>query len=143
MASAVIGDTFPPEKRGGALGLIGAVFGFAFIIGPILGGVLLLAGWHWLFLVNLPIAAALIVLSLRILPADRPGTAGPFDLPGMAPLGPGLAAFAFGVNRIETGRFLASLVSLAVLPFLAAVALLLLPAAAGLKRCAQELPSRA
>ncbi|MCC7512650.1 MAG: MFS transporter, partial [Anaerolineae bacterium] len=34
VASAVIGDTFPPEKRGGALGLIGAVFGLAFLIGP-------------------------------------------------------------------------------------------------------------
>ena len=41
VASAVIGDTFPPEKRGGALGLIGAVFGLAFLVGPILGGVLL------------------------------------------------------------------------------------------------------
>jgi MFS family permease len=39
VASAVIGDTFPPEKRGGALGLIGAVFGLAFLVGPILGGV--------------------------------------------------------------------------------------------------------
>ena len=42
VASAVIGDTFPVEKRGSALGLIGAVFGIAFLIGPILGGVILL-----------------------------------------------------------------------------------------------------
>src|SRR5512141_1340701 len=49
VASAVIGDTFPPEKRGSALGLIGAVFGVAFMIGPIVGGVLLkYASWHWL-----------------------------------------------------------------------------------------------
>ena len=34
VASAVIGDTFPPEKRGSALGLIGAVFGLAFLVGP-------------------------------------------------------------------------------------------------------------
>ncbi len=52
VASAVIGDTFPQEKKGGALGLIGAVFGLAFIIGPILGGLLLMLSWHWLFLVN-------------------------------------------------------------------------------------------
>ncbi len=37
VASAVIGDTFPPEKRGSALDLIGTVFGLAFIIGPVLG----------------------------------------------------------------------------------------------------------
>src|SRR5512137_1275402 len=62
VASAVIGDTFPIEKRGSALGLIGAVFGLAFLIGPILGGVLLgLFGWRSLFLVNLPIAAVVIV----------------------------------------------------------------------------------
>ena len=41
VASAFIGDTFPPEKRGGALGIIGSVFGFSAVIGPILGGLLL------------------------------------------------------------------------------------------------------
>src|SRR5512140_3998761 len=71
VASAVIGDTFPPEQRGRALGLIGAVFGIAFLIGPIIGGVLLLFGWPWLFLVNLPLAAGVIAASLRLLPAVR------------------------------------------------------------------------
>ena len=42
VASAFIGDTFPPENRGSALGIIGAVFGVAYIIGPILGGLLIL-----------------------------------------------------------------------------------------------------
>ena len=60
--------TFPPEKRGCALGLIGAVFGLAFIIGPYLGGVLLMAGWRWLFLINLPVAAVVIVMALRVPP---------------------------------------------------------------------------
>jgi MFS family permease len=71
VASTVIGDTFPPERRGGALGLIGAVFGIAFLVGPILGGVLLLLSWHWLFLINLPIAAGVIVAGARLLPASR------------------------------------------------------------------------
>ncbi len=69
VASAVIGDTFPAEQRGRALGLIGAVFGIAFLVGPILGGALLLLGWQWLFLINLPIAAGVIALGLRLLPA--------------------------------------------------------------------------
>jgi MFS family permease len=68
VASAVIGDTFPPERRGRALGLIGAVFGIAFLLGPILGGALLLLGWQWLFLINLPIAAVVLVAALRLLP---------------------------------------------------------------------------
>ena len=41
VASAVIGDTFPPEKRGRALGIIGSVFGVAFLIGPVVAGVVL------------------------------------------------------------------------------------------------------
>ena len=68
VASAVIGDTFPVEKRGSALGLIGAVFGIAFILGPILGGIILaVASWQWLFFINLPIAAAVIVIVPRIM----------------------------------------------------------------------------
>src|SRR5690606_21418056 len=41
VASAVIADTFPIERRGRALGMIGAVFGVAFLLGPLLGGLLL------------------------------------------------------------------------------------------------------
>ena len=81
VASAVIGDTFPVEKRGSALGLIGAVFGIAFLIGPILGGVILYAlSWHWLFLINLPIAAALIIAAMRLLPIDPTAAAPPLRL---------------------------------------------------------------
>lgn len=119
VASAVIGDTFPPEKRGSALGLIGAVFGLAFIIGPILGGVILsLTTWHWLFLINLPIAALVITLSIRTLPNHRRAQVASFDLPGILVLSAMLASFAFALNQIDTEKFLQSLTSLNVYPFL-------------------------
>ena len=118
VASAVIGDTFPPEKRGSALGLIGAVFGVAFMVGPILGGVLLMAGWSWLFLVNLPFAAVVIWLSLRTLPAKRPAATGRLDWPGLLVLAGGLSSLAIAVNQFDTGHVLNSLLSLNVLPFL-------------------------
>jgi EmrB/QacA subfamily drug resistance transporter len=125
VASAVIGDIFPPEKRGSALGLIGAVFGVAFIVGPIIGGLLLMASWHWLFIVNLPIAAVVIWLSLRILPANRPNRVARFDWPGMIVLSTGLAALALGINQLDTKNIGASLLSLTGLPlFLLAGALL-------------------
>ncbi len=119
VASAVIGDTFPPEKRGSALGLIGAVFGLAFLVGPILGGILLsVAGWQWLFIVNLPIAAVVAVMALRLLPATRPEVRKPFDWIGMAVLGVMLAALTYGLNQIDTQAFVSSVLSLNVWPFL-------------------------
>ncbi len=118
VASAVIGDTFPPEKRGGALGLIGAVFGLAFLIGPLIGGILLMWGWNWLFLVNLPIALIVIIMSLRTLPTTRPAERPPFDWAGMAVLSVLLASLAYGLNQIDTAHFARSIVSMGVLPFL-------------------------
>ncbi|MDQ7029790.1 MAG: MFS transporter [Ardenticatenia bacterium] len=126
VASATIGDTFPPDKRGSALGLIGAVFGLAFLIGPILGGALLMVGWQWLFIVNLPVALLLIVFSLRTLPAERAPKRRPFDWAGMVMLGGLLAAMTYGLNHIDTAHVLDSLISLNVWPFLV-LTLVLLP----------------
>lgn len=125
VASAVIGDSFPPEKRGSALGLIGAVFGLAFLVGPILGGILMtFTVWQWLFIINLPIALVVIVLGLRLLPTTHPETRKAFDWAGMLVLGILLTALAYGLNQIDTENFFASLLSLNVWPFLAAALVL-------------------
>lgn len=126
VASAVVGDTFPPERRGRALGLLGAVFGIAFIIGPMLAGILLLVGWPWLFVVNLPLAAFVGAAGARLLPAGRPGAGRPLDWRGMLTLGGLLFSLAFGISRLDTDALGASLTSPRVWPFLL-VAVLLLP----------------
>jgi EmrB/QacA subfamily drug resistance transporter len=119
VASAVIGDTFPPEKRGSALGLIGAVFGLAFLVGPILGGIILtVTGWEWLFIINLPIAITVIILGWRLLPVTHRATNRTFDWAGMLVLGVMLACLAIGLNQIDTQNFFSSLASLNVWPFL-------------------------
>ena len=119
VASAVIGDTFPPEKRGGALGLIGAVFGLAFLVGPILGGIILtIAGWQWLFIINLPIALAVVIMGWQVLPVTHPASNRPFDWAGMLVLGVMLASLAYGLNQIDTQNFFGSVASLSVWPFL-------------------------
>lgn len=123
VASAVIGDTFPPEKRGGALGLIGAVFGLAFIIGPVVGGLLLGLGWQWLFGINLPIAAVVAVLAWRLLPhAPVAGSSG-FDWPGMIALAVALGTLAYGLGAIDTARFWNSITGAGVWPWLVASAI--------------------
>lgn len=126
VAAAVIGDTFPPEKRGGALGLIGAVFGLAFIVGPIVGGLLLLLGWHWIFAINLPIALALGVAAWRMLPSVQRSMQTAFDWGGMIALAVLLMSLALGLNQVDTADPLRSLRSLQVWPFLL-LALGLLP----------------
>jgi len=120
VASAVIGDTFPRESRGRALGLIGAVFGLAFIIGPVIGGLLLGLGWQWLFVINLPVAVVVILLAWRLLPHVPVAAAGGFDWPGMIALAAALGSLAYGLGAIDTARFWASLGGLGVWPWLAA-----------------------
>lgn len=126
VASAVIGDTFPQEKRGSALGLIGAVFGIAFIIGPIIAGVLLMFSWHWLFIINLPIAFFIIAGSTKLLNNSNKEAKGKFDLKGMLLLGIILASITYGFNKIDTKEIFQSLISLGVLPFIL-VPVILLP----------------
>jgi EmrB/QacA subfamily drug resistance transporter len=102
VASAVIADVFPEEKRGRALGAIGAVFGIAFILGPILGGLLLPIGWPWLFLINVPIGIVLIGLAWRVLPRAQTPSSAPIDLAGAGVLAAALCSLALGLNRLES-----------------------------------------
>jgi EmrB/QacA subfamily drug resistance transporter len=126
VAGTVIGDTFPPEKRGSALGLIGAVFGIAFLLGPFISGpVVKFVGWHWLFYINLPIAVVLIYFALRLLPTTRAAQQTQFDWAGTALLAGMLASLAYGVNQLDKSDLLGSLVSLSVYPFLIAFVVLL------------------
>jgi len=117
-ASAVIGDTFPPERRGRALGLIGAVFGIAFLLGPLLGGILLRWGWQWLFLLNLPLAAIVLWQASKVLPTARHALPAPIDWLGIGLLSIMLAALAWAISGLDLSTFSASVTSARVLPFL-------------------------
>ena len=118
VASAVVGDIFPPEKRGRVLGLIGAVFGIAFIIGPVIAGVILkFFVWNDLFYINLPIAAFLIYGSYRYLPSKPISGVKMVDWKGILLLGIFLATLAIGLNRIKPEDFFRSLISPLVLVF--------------------------
>jgi EmrB/QacA subfamily drug resistance transporter len=119
VASAVVGDIFPPEKRGRALGLIGAVFGIAFILGPVIAGIILkFLVWNDLFYLNLPIAALLIYLSSRLLPNEPVAKISVIDWKGILLLAVLLASFAFGINGIRADSFAESIISWRVIPFL-------------------------
>lgn len=137
VANAFIGDIFPPEKRGGALGILSSVWGWSSVMGPILGGVLLQYGWQWLFIINLPITITVIVLSLKILPGGERNNNVTFDWWGVLILGLLVTFLAYGINQINTDTFLTSLLSVDVFPYLL-LAVALLPILWKIEKKAQD-----
>jgi EmrB/QacA subfamily drug resistance transporter len=73
VAMSIITNTFTePRERAQAVGVWGAVFGASMALGPIVGGALVSsAGWEWIFLMNLPLGLAAIVLTLHFVPESR------------------------------------------------------------------------
>jgi EmrB/QacA subfamily drug resistance transporter len=60
--------TFPTERRQRAVRLWAAMGGLAAAIGPVVGGLLVAASWRWVFLVNVPVGLAALVVGWRRLP---------------------------------------------------------------------------
>ena len=107
-ALVLIAATFPPARRGAAFGLFTAVGGVASVSGPTLGGLLVTeVGWRWIFLVNLPLGVAGIVLALRLVPDLRPGGRHRFDPVGVLLATAGLVGLAYALvegQRHDWGR---------------------------------------
>ena len=61
--------TFAPDRRAGAVRIWTALGGFAAALGPLLGGALVTFSWRWIFMVNVPIGLAAIVIGYWRLPA--------------------------------------------------------------------------
>ncbi|NTV65678.1 MAG: MFS transporter [Oscillochloris sp.] len=123
-AGAVVGDVFPPAERGKILGLIGATFGMAFLVGPPVASLILMAlSWQWIFLINLPVAALILWMGLRNLPpSERMAKLPPFDYAGMTVLATMLSSMTLAINRA-----LDKALGLTLWPWLAALALVCLP----------------
>lgn len=93
LAFAIIGDIVPPRERARYQGYFLAVFGTASVIGPLVGGafagtdsILGIAGWRWVFLVNVPIAAAALIVVARVLNIPHTPRESRIDWPGAVAL---------------------------------------------------------
>jgi len=125
VASAVIGDSVEPGKRGRALGILGSVYGLAFMIGPILGGILVQFGWRWPFVVSLGLAIIVLVISAFKVPDYRSKSSGKIDWTGIVVLAVLLGSLSFGMNQVDTRDLVQSLALARVWPFLVLSALLI------------------
>jgi EmrB/QacA subfamily drug resistance transporter len=75
-AFTVIGDLFPPAERGKYQGFTTGTFGLSSIIGPTLGGFITdRFSWHWVFLINIPLAILIIILFIIFFPQLKPAAA--------------------------------------------------------------------
>ena len=123
IVTAEIGTTFPPEKRGMALGLVGGVYGIANILGSSAGSAILgvagNTGWHWLFLINVPISLFILVGALLTLENHKnEGPVKKMDIPGSLVLSGMILSLMYGLTNVKFFDFANSVGSLKVYPFL-------------------------
>jgi EmrB/QacA subfamily drug resistance transporter len=99
---AVITRIFPPDRRGAAMGLWGAVAGVATLIGPLLGGVLVDSlGWEWIFFINVPVGIVAFILAMRLVP-KLPTHTHSFDILGVVLSAVGMFLLVFGIQEGST-----------------------------------------
>jgi NTE family protein len=95
---AIVLDSFPPERRAAGVGLWGAAAAAAAAVGPTLGGALVeLSDWRLVFLVNLPLGAAILFAGRRRLPRPKILDSRLPDLPGAAMLALSLATVTLAI----------------------------------------------
>ena len=101
---SIINTIFPPERRGAAFGIWGAVAGVAAVAGPTLGGLIVTDWtWRWIFYVNVPIGILTLIATFAIVPDLRPGRMHRVDVIGLLASGLGLFLIVFGL--IEGQRY--------------------------------------
>jgi EmrB/QacA subfamily drug resistance transporter len=101
---AIVTATFPPEKRGRALGLMAGASAFFAALGPVLGGLLTeYIDWRAVLLVNVPLAAITIGLTLWAAPAGAPRAGAPRsnDWPGVATFALAIGGITLGFGQVQ------------------------------------------
>ena len=123
---AIIQASFDPQDRPRAIGAWSGLAGLAAAAGPLLGGWLVVsAGWRWVFLINLPVAVIVIMVTLRHVPESRDYQAVQrFDVLGAALAALALAGITYSLigTSARTSAGVATMVAAAAIGVAAAVA---------------------
>jgi EmrB/QacA subfamily drug resistance transporter len=126
---AIVSASFHPDDRGRAIGAWSGLGGIATALGPFLGGWLIdSVSWRWVFVINLPIAAAAVLIASRHVPESRDEHAARhLDVVGSALLTAGLAGVVYALIE-GPGGWTATTVVLGVAGVLALIAFLVVEA---------------
>jgi MFS family permease len=93
LSQATIADLFSPRERGRYQGYVGAMWATAAVLGPLLGGTLTdSASWRWIFLINLPLGLAALVVVVRTMRIQHVPRAHSIDYGGAVALSIGVTA---------------------------------------------------
>jgi MFS family permease len=108
LSMAFVGEVVPPDRTGRAMGLLGTMSAVGTTLGPALGGLLIAwLGIRAIFLINVPLAAAAMLIAARRLPKDPPRPApgsSRFDFAGTGLLAIGLMGYALAMT-LGRGHF--------------------------------------
>lgn len=129
VATAEFGTSFPPEKRGMALGLVGGVYGIANIFGSLAGSAILdifgTQNWQYIFFINIPISILIIIAGIFVLPDHKEKTVKRIDGFGTLVIVALVLSLLYGLKQIDFFNFINTVTSTDVYPFLIAFAVLL------------------
>lgn len=124
VATAEFGTSFPPEKRGMALGLVGGVYGIANIFGSLAGSAILdlfgTANWQYIFFINIPISIFIILAGIFFLPNHKEKVVKKIDGLGTLVIVALVLSLLYGLRQIDFFDFANTITSTNVYPFLIA-----------------------
>jgi MFS family permease len=115
-ALSLLITTFADERqRAWVLGLNGSLLSGGFTVGALAGGMLVgVLSWRWAFLINAPVALAILVLTPVVVPAGHLPKGVRLDIPGAASVTLGLFAIVFGITERSLPALVAGLLLLAL-----------------------------
>ena len=122
IATAEFGTTFPKEKRGLALGLVGGVYGLANIFGASAGSAIIdifgQDNWKFIFYINVPITIFILIAGVLSLPNTKEKSVKKIDLFGITTLTLMVLSILYGLKNIDYFNFAETFKSTSVYPYL-------------------------
>lgn len=122
IATAYIGTSFPVEKRGTALGMVGATYGIATTIGPTIGSALLNfvgnENWGTVFFINVPICIIVVLMSLKFKDNEVELSSIKMDIKGSIVISGMILSLMYGLTNLKFHDFISSIKSTEVYPYL-------------------------